>query len=129
MGISPSVDVNNFRSSSTTKMNRILILAFLAGATAFAPAHAPSMARVASKKSALLQSAAIAATTLSYSLPALAQSEGTGRPLGIDDIRLPIVLATGFFLVRQVYCSWAEEQDNDDFFDGYQRNDNIIGYD
>ena len=125
-------------------MNRILILAFLAGATAFAPAHAPSMARVATKKSALvmsaekpntqaplarLQSAAIAATTLSYSLPALAQSEGTGRPLGIDDIRLPIVLATGFFLVRQVYCSWAEEQDNDDFFDGYQRNDNVIGYD
>merc|ERR1712100_433240 len=78
---------------------------------------------------ARLQSAAIAATTLSYSLPALAQSEGTGRPLGIDDIRLPIVLATGFLLVRQVYCSWAEEQDNDDFFDGYQRNDNVIGYD
>lgn len=60
--------------------------------------------------------------------PAFAQSEGTGRPLGIDDIRLPVVLGVVFFFVRQIYCSWAESQPNEEFFGEYQNNENVTNY-
>ena len=62
--------------------------------------------------------------------PAMAQSEGTGRPLGIDDVRLPIALATVFLIVRQIYASWAVEQPDDtDFFGELDyRGDDRSGY-
>ena len=74
----------------------LCLLALIATASAFAPVR-PTLHRAAPKKAVvmkaektaapvplqLLQSATIAATTLTYSMaPALAQSEGTGRPLG-----------------------------------------------
>jgi hypothetical protein len=126
------------------KCTAFFALLLLSSASAFAPAASPVMRMRKAQASAIvmkaepevtplvrLQQGAIAASTFAYTMaPAMAQSEGTGRPLGIDDVRLPIALATVFLIVRQIYASWAVEQPDDtDFFGELDyRGDDRSGY-
>merc|ERR1719409_303659 len=117
------------------KCTAFFALLLLGSASAFAPAASPVMRMRKAEPEVTplvrLQQGAVAASTFAYTMaPAMAQSEGTGRPLGIDDVRLPIVLATVFFVVRQIYAGWAVEQPDDtDFFGELDyRGDDRSGY-
>lgn len=60
-------------------------------------------------------------TPMIMAAPVLA-TEGTGEAFGVDDSRIPfIVLAIGAGFTF-LFSTWSNSQDNNEFFDGYNKN-------
>ena len=66
-----------------------------------------------------------ALTPLILSSPVFA-TEGTGEALGVDDSRiLPIIASIGAAFAF-LFSTWSNKQDNDEFFNGYQKTDRKV---
>jgi phosphotransferase system glucose/maltose/N-acetylglucosamine-specific IIC component len=62
-------------------------------------------------------------TPMIMAAPVLA-TEGTGEAFGVDDSRIPfVVLAIGAAFTF-LFSTWSNSQDNDEFFDGYNKKRN-----
>lgn len=82
---------------------------------------APTMAMESPKKFV----ASLAAAVPLVAAKAAVATEGTGEPWGIDDGRLTFVLGAGFTFIFLLFSAWNAQQDDDeDFFDYYDKRRN-----